>query len=86
MRSRQAFGAGQAQATREPAASTIIGGMARSRSRWGSGPCSEKVNQAIVQQEACREEPLLAPTEEYNIDLTTAGMKKDLQAMEDFSV
>lgn len=41
----------------------------------------EKYHQAELRHEACREEPLPDPTkEEYDTELTTAGMHQELQA------
>lgn len=45
------------------------------------------MNQADLQFEACRGEPLFdASIEEFDLNLTTNGMKKELQAMKDFGV
>lgn len=47
----------------------------------------ERHFQAGLQLEACREGPLLQPNQEdYHLDLTTTGMKKELQAMKGFGV
>lgn len=51
------------------------------------GDDAKNVAHAEIQHEACREDLLLDPeAEEYDIALTTLGVKKKLQAMKDFGV